>query len=110
MERPQATLAGDRLCFHDLAVQRGYLSVTGLRYAVETTDGRRGLLAALDQPADGAHTCLPLPRGPVGTGYRIVRVSARPGDGRTALPATQIHLRWRAAERRFVVVGMEREG
>ena len=110
VERPQATPAGDRVCFQDLAVERGYLSLTGLRYAVEITDGRRGLLAALEQPAAGAQTCLPLPRGPVGTGYRIVRVSARPGDGRAALPATQIHLRWRAAEGRFVVVGMERAG
>jgi len=49
-----------------------------------------------------------------GNGYRVVSVRERLADPTGAEPATvgkasRIHLRWRDRERRFVVVGLERD-
>jgi hypothetical protein len=50
----------------------------------------------------------------VGTGYRIVSLATTLDGGagsakRLTTKAARIHLRWREAERRFVVVGLERD-
>jgi hypothetical protein len=46
-----------------------------------------------------------------GTGYRILRIAARLDgrEGAAVTKASRVHLRWREAERRFVVVGLERD-
>jgi hypothetical protein len=48
-----------------------------------------------------------------GTGYRIVRVATSLGVPGAVAPqvakAARIHLRWREADKRFVVVGLERD-
>ena len=56
----------------------------------------------------------PLAADPAESGYRIVQVTAHltGGTGRPAMntcKAARIHLRWRDQERRFVVVGLERD-
>jgi hypothetical protein len=65
-------------------------------------------LAAGEQAAGGPHSCVTLGGAGRGTGYRIVSVREQLGGGPPG-KAARIHLRWRDAERRFVVVGLERE-
>jgi hypothetical protein len=110
LERPELSAAGDGVCFDDLVVRRGYARAGATRYAVVVTDGRGQRLLALDRPAAGARTCVPIAAG-AGGGYRIVEVAARrddDGERRSAHPS-RVHLRWRPSEERFVVVGLERD-
>jgi hypothetical protein len=108
VENPTVAPDGSRTCFEDLAVVRGYADPGHLRYQVEVSDGRDGRLLAGQYAAAGAQTCVPLGARDPGTGYRIVRVAALPNGGQQAR-AARIHLRWRPAESRFVVVGLERD-
>lgn len=115
VERPEVSAGpdGPGVCFEDLAIARGYAAPRELRYRVQVTDGLGGVLAEEELPARQDQTCVPLAAasGP-GSGYRIVRVVAAltgtAGTPGLARPAW-IHLRWRPAEGRFVVVGLERE-
>jgi hypothetical protein len=116
VERPETTSDGDYVCFHDLAVARGYARPDQVRYDFEVGDGAGRTLARFAQPSQGEESCLPLPGGAPGSGYRIVTVRTRFLDGegaglrkRAVSKAARIHLRWRAAEGRFVVVGLERD-
>jgi hypothetical protein len=112
VEQPAVSGDGGSVCFLDLAVATGHVRPERLRYAVEVNDGAGGRLATSQQAAAGSRTCLPLPsaRSP-GTGYRIVQITSRYHDGAPPLAsrASRIHLRWRPGERRFVVVGLERD-
>jgi hypothetical protein len=92
----------DRLCFDDLAIARGLHAATSVRYAFVATDLAGHELARGDAAAVDAHTCLPVaPSAP--PAYLVVAVSAT-----GAARPTRLHLRWRADERRYVVVGIER--
>lgn len=121
LERPETTGDGSRVCFDDLMVARGYLEPAEARYAVEVTDGGGIRIAATEVSSAGEpRTCVTVParrpapaNGAGDDGYRVVRVAARTpgaeaGPGATRA-AARIHLRWREAERRFVVVGLERD-
>jgi len=109
VENPALTEDGARVCFEDLAIARGYAASEGVRYAVEVGDGHGNRIFAADEGADGARTCVPIGGVGRGTGYRVVairsRIDARARPGKAA----RIHLRWRENERRFAVVGLERD-
>jgi hypothetical protein len=108
VENPTVRPEGLQACFEDLAVARGYAERGPLRYQVEVSDGLGGRLLGGQHPSQGTQTCVPLgPPGP-GTGYRVVQVVAQSSGGQPAR-AARIHLRWRPAESRFVVVGLERD-
>jgi hypothetical protein len=113
VEAPETTTDGDYVCFRDIAITHGYARAAEARYDVEVSDGRGTVLARFTQPSQGTETCLPLPARAPSTGYRIVQVRTRLGDGGTAgretIKAARIHLRWRADEGRFVAVGLERD-
>jgi hypothetical protein len=114
VEEPALSPDGGEVCFQDLAIARGYATPAEARYRVEVDDGRGGRLYAGERRPDGPRTCVPLAAGDVGTGYRVVSISAALAGGagvpgRTVTKASRIHLRWRDAERRFVVVGLERD-
>ena len=112
VEEPMVSEDGAQVCFHDLTLGRRYAEPWEVRYLIDVSDGRGQRLAAFPQAATSAHTCLSLPSAPVGSGYRIVQVTAQMGAGnaaRSTTKATRIHLRWREAEHRFVVVGLERD-
>ena len=108
---------GPSVCFDDLAVARGFASAFEVRYRVEISDGLDHRLRRDEIMAAGPRTCLfvpPLLAAPTESGYRIVQVTTHltGGTGRPATntcKAARIHLRWREAERRFVVVGLERD-
>lgn len=102
LEHP--TTDGTRLCFTDVAITRGYLDARHTTYRVSVEDAQghqQGLHVAR---AVGPRTCVPM-SGP-GTTYRWVTVQTLV-RGSAALP-TRVHLRWRPAEGRMVVVGVER--
>jgi hypothetical protein len=112
LENPGVTPDGAAVCFDDLAIGRGYARRDELRYEVTVTsaDGRPPRHA--QQPPGGARTCVPLGGAPVAGGYETIEVRARlagPGTTSTATRAARIHARWRESERRFVVVGLDRE-
>jgi hypothetical protein len=114
VERPETTSDGDFVCFHDLAIARGYARPAEARYDVEVSDGLGHVLARFSQPSQGDESCLALPGGEPGSGYRVVGVRTHLADGagakgRTTSKAARIHLRWRPGEGRFVVVGLERD-
>ncbi len=113
VEAPDVSLDGDRVCFDDLVVQRGYATPTELRYAVDVSDGLGTRLATHERAPDSAHSCVPFAAREPGTGYRVVEIKTRFGGvaGRPEVvsKASRIHLRWRAGESRFVVVGLERD-
>ena len=109
---------GGSVCFDDLAVARGFASAFEVRYRVEISDGRDRRLSGDEILATGPRTCVFLPPfaagDPTESGYRIVQVTTHltGGTGRPAMntcKASRIHLRWRASERRFAVVGLERD-
>jgi hypothetical protein len=112
VEDPVVSAAGDEVCFEDLAIARGYAAWREVRYAVTVTDGDGRALLATERPTTGERACVPLAAADPGDGYRVVRVTTTLAGAETpparALPA-RIHLRWRAAERRFAVVGVERD-
>jgi hypothetical protein len=108
VENPNVSPDGAAVCFEDLAVARGHADPAQLRYQVDVSDGRGGHLLARQHASEGARTCVPLGRPGAGTGYRIVSLTALANGGQPARSA-RIHLRWRPAEDRFVVVGLERD-
>jgi hypothetical protein len=112
VENPELTPDGGLLCFDDLAVARGYAGRDEPTYLVQRLDGQGHAIAAFEQRALGPRTCVgtggPDPRQP----YQVIRIRERLGTGpRDARigKASRVHLRWRAAERRFVIVGLERD-
>jgi hypothetical protein len=109
VEAPAASDDGARVCFEDLALARGYALAAGTRYAFEVTDGHGTRLAAGEAGAAGTNACVPTGGVGRGTGYRVVSIAARYGPAAGPTRASRIHLRWREAERRFVVVGLERD-
>jgi hypothetical protein len=111
VERPELSLAGDAVCFEDLAIARGYASGAHTSYAVAVSDGRGRRLLDAEVPARGARTCVPIAAGDGAGGYRIVQVTTRLRDqgGVEAARAARLHLRWRPAQQRFAVVGLERD-
>jgi len=105
VERP-AMAAGDaEVCFSDLGVDRGLARPDAIRYAITISDGLGQRLSSFEQQAGRARTCVPVGPGPGTSGYRIVEVERLGNQAK----ATRIHLRWRSPERRFVVVGLERD-
>ena len=113
VEAPDVSLDGARVCFDDLALQRGYATPEELRYAVEVSDGMGTRLLSEERAPDSSHSCVPFVGREPGTGYRIVEIRSRFG-GTAGRPeavskASRVHLRWRAGESRFVVVGLERD-
>jgi hypothetical protein len=113
VENPAVAPDGSHVCFDDLAIARGYIAEHEVRYQVDVTDGNGIHLAASSEgPTNGARGCVPVGGPGPGTGYRIIQVTTSlVGD--TEAPAiskaARIHLRWRQAARRFVVVGLERD-
>ena len=78
------------------------------------TDGLGRTLLAGEQAPQGAQTCVAIDARNVGTGYRVVSISTALAGGvphatTGVTKASRIHLRWREAEHRFVVVGLERD-
>jgi hypothetical protein len=105
--------AGAAVCFDDLAIGHGYARVAEVRYDVDVGDGRGNRLVAGQRPAAGPRTCVSIGAARADSGYRIVKITSHL-DGGGAEPAqvakpSRIHLRWRASERRFAVVGLERD-
>lgn len=110
VERPEDPDASGRLCFQDLAIARGYATAAETRYEWNVQDGFGNRLAAGGQAATDARACVPAGGVGRGTGYRVVQIAARHvGDGEAPGKAARVHLRWRDGERRFVVVGLERD-
>jgi hypothetical protein len=108
VENPALSSDGSQVCFDDLAIDRGYAGALEARYLFDVGDGHGVRLARGEQAATGPHGCVTIGGTGRGTGYRIVSVRERLGDGQPG-KAARIHLRWRDGERRFVVVGLERE-
>jgi hypothetical protein len=112
IENPELDSNGTAVCFDDLAIARGYGGPGPTRYRVEVTDGDRTSLSVAEQVATGSRSCVALGPAERDPRYRIVSISARYGDAgqaSAASKATRIHLRWRAAEQRFKVVGIDRD-
>jgi hypothetical protein len=115
VENPTMSPDGSRICFEDLSIARGYAQAAEARYLVEVTDGRGNRVASVRQDATGPVACVPIGGpGPGTTGYRVVQirthlVAAAGRDGNHITKASWVHLRWRAAEGRFVIVGLERD-
>jgi hypothetical protein len=105
VEEPAVSPTGDQVCFQDLAIARGYAQPAEARYHVEVGDGRGQRLYVGEHYADGPRSCVPIAASDVGSGYRVVSISTT----NTKAKASRIHLRWRDAEHRFVVVGLERD-
>jgi hypothetical protein len=115
VEKPEMAADGASVCFDDLAVARGYADPAELAYSVDVGDGYGVSIARGEQPSTGARACVGIGGAGRGTGYRAVTIrsqlaggAGRPG-GAAVSKAARIHLRWRDAERRFVVVGLERD-
>jgi hypothetical protein len=107
---------GTRVCFEDLAIARGYTQPAEARYSIEATDGRGNRVGSYEQHASGPFACVPIGGAdPGATGYRIVAIRTRGpaaaagGGGDSSSKASRVHLRWREAGGRFVVVGLERD-
>jgi hypothetical protein len=114
VEEPAVSDDGARVCFRDLAIARRYAEPWETRYLVDVGDGRGNRLAKLEQTTTSARTCVPFAGDTVGSGYRVVSVVTELGGGaggvqKSTTKASRIHLRWRERERRFVVVGLERD-
>jgi hypothetical protein len=111
VEGPTPSDDGARVCFEDISLERGYATRAETRYLIEVDDGYGVRLQSTVVPAGVGRTCVPIGGAGRGTGYRIVRVATALGPGNPASVAkpARIHLRWREAEKRFVVVGLERD-
>jgi hypothetical protein len=113
VENPVVSRDGASVCFDDLVLARGLARPEDARYDVSVEDGRGATLARPELTRAGAETCVPLKAAPGATGYRVIRVVTRWSAGPDTAPnvsrASRIHLRWRATEGRFVVVGLERD-
>jgi hypothetical protein len=99
VEQPALSPGGTALCFRDAAIERGAARAGGVRYTV-VVGGVRSWFHA-----QGPRSCPPLPalRGD----YVVVTVVSRV-EGFLARP-TRVHLAWRSGQRRFVIVGLERD-
>jgi hypothetical protein len=95
----------NRLCFEDLAVTRGALETATLAYRIRVQDDHGDELLDVRMKSPGKDVCVPIGRG--NRPYRVVTVASLTDGHQTR--ATYVHLRWRSNERRFVVVGMERD-
>jgi hypothetical protein len=95
---------GARVCFADLAVERGYLAVQHVRYRVRVSDARDRAIAQALVPAQGARTCVAAPDAR--TGYRVIAIGAElaaAGGGWRPVKISRVHV---ASGR---VVGLERD-
>jgi hypothetical protein len=99
VEQPALSADGATLCFRDLAIERGGARVGGVRYTVVAGGQRRWF------QAQGPRSCLPLP--PLRGRYAVVAIVSRV-EGMLARPA-RVHLAWRSHQRRFAIVGLERD-
>ncbi len=104
VEDPVVEPDAQTLCFHDLAIARGYLRRDATYRIDVRDDGVRVLRAVV--PASRERTCMRLP-AVQGRPYRTVTVRTRFAN-RTA-KAARVHLAWRGSENRYVVVGLERD-
>jgi hypothetical protein len=114
VEAPALSQDGREVCFQDLAIARGYAHPAEARYHIAVADGLGHSLDSGEQRPGGPRTCVPIAAGDVGSGYRVVSIATTLDGGagstkRLTTKASRIHLRWREAERRFVVVGLERD-
>jgi hypothetical protein len=114
VEGPVMTVDGTGVCFRDIAIERGYARAADVRYQAEVSDGAGNRLRSEQLQARGATTCVPIAYQAGGTGYRVVELTTSFFVAGAAVPpvrsrAARIHLRWRAGESRFVVVGLERD-
>jgi hypothetical protein len=114
VENPAVSTDGKELCFDDLAIERAYVGALEARYLVDVFDGYGASLGSFEQPANGPRACLPIGGAAPVSGYRVVGIRERLAEpeGRGAATigkASRVHLRWREAEHRFVVVGLERD-
>jgi hypothetical protein len=114
VEEPAVSADGAQVCFQDLAIARGYAAPWEATYRVSVSDGLGKVLSEGEQRADGPRACVSLGGAGPGSGYRIVSISTRLANGagtrdKGITKASRIHLRWRAAEGRFAVVGLERD-
>ncbi|MFH0898997.1 MAG: hypothetical protein V2A73_00050 [Pseudomonadota bacterium] len=126
VERPAIAEEGRQICYTDLLGQRGLVDPRQIVVSFQVVDGSGRRMAAGAQRLTGPRVCLPIgpsrlvgqcstmPRAMPGLGertpvatYRVVTVSSTIA-GAPAKPA-RIHLAWRASEKRFVVVGLERD-
>jgi hypothetical protein len=113
VEGPALSADGAHVCFQDLALARGASEPAETRYLVEVRDGHgQRLTSSSAAPLNGG-ACVAIGGAGRGTGYRVVRVATSLGGPGVAAPQVakpaRIHLRWRDAERRFAVVGLERD-
>jgi hypothetical protein len=113
VEGPTVSADGGNVCFQDIALARGYSEPAETHYLVEVRDGHgQKLTASIVAPVNGG-ACVPIGGAGRGTGYRVLRVATSLGGPDVASPEVakpaRIHLRWRDAERRFAVVGLERD-
>jgi hypothetical protein len=114
VENPVVSTDGKSLCFDDLAIDRGYVSALEARALVDVFDGSGAPLTSFEQAAGGPRACVSIGGEAPGSGYRVVsireRLSEPEGQGAATIgKAARVHLRWREAEHRFVVVGLERD-
>jgi hypothetical protein len=115
VENPRLSSDGAQVCFDDLAIARGHAQAAEVRYRVQAGDGLGNAIAAFEQEAGGATTCVSIGGAePKASGYRVVEirahfVAAAGRAGAHVAKAARVHLRWRDAERRFVLVGLERD-
>jgi hypothetical protein len=114
VEAPALSQDGREVCFQDLAIARGYAHPAEARYHIAVADGLGHSLDSGEQRPAGPRTCVPIAAGDVGSGYRVVSIATTLDGGagstkRLTTKTSRIHLRWREAERRFVVVGLERD-
>jgi hypothetical protein len=112
VESPEPSPDGAGVCFEDLAIARGYATASEARYRIDVGDGAGRRLWAGEQQPGGARTCVPIAASPAGTGYRVVAIATEldaGGGKRVTTKTSRVHLRWREAEHRFVVVALERD-
>jgi hypothetical protein len=113
VENPVVSADGASVCFDDLVIARGLARPEDASYDVRVEDGLGTTLTRPEAVRAGAEACVPLGGSAGATGYRIVRVATRwstgPESPASVSRASRIHLRWRATEGRFVVVGLERD-
>jgi hypothetical protein len=114
VERPTVSPDGASVCFEDLAIARGYATPAEARYLVEVADGDGKRLATYEQSPAGPRSCVLLAAAGSPNPYRVVSIRERLAGGAghpgTSIgKATRVHLRWRGGERRFAVVGLERD-
>jgi hypothetical protein len=114
VEQPTVSPDGASVCFEDLAIARGYTSPSEARYLVEVDDGNGTRLATFEQAPAGPRACVLMAAAGSPNPYRVVSIRERLAGG-AGHPGTQIgkasrvHLRWRDGQRRFAVVGLERD-